>query len=151
SGGGRAFARGRQLLQLVSLFSRQANDKLIFQGHDAPPRQLEKHLTNPINQLQWSTSYYKIVKTFIASGDSSMPGNYLPDNYRGGTSYAANYFVFGDETGQLGVPNADGGKAHIPATIPDGTSNTIALGERFAVCGGRSGYPHVWALDAGGQ
>src|SRR5262245_36210812 len=103
------------------------------------------------NQSGDPTSYNKIVKTFIASGDSSMTGNYLPDNYRGGTSYAANYFVFGDETGQLGVPNADGGKAHIPATIPDGTSNTIALGERFAVCGGRSGYPHVWGLDAGGQ
>jgi prepilin-type N-terminal cleavage/methylation domain-containing protein len=91
-----------------------------------------------------------IVKIFVAPGDPSMPGNYLADGSRGGTSYAANYFVFGDETGQAGVPPAPGGAARIPVTVPDGTSNTIALGERFAVCKGSNGQ-HVWGYDAGGQ
>src|SRR5262249_33873331 len=95
------------------------------------------------------TSYYKIVDTFIAPGDSSMPGNYLADGYRGGTSYAANYFVFGDEAGDSVVPPAPSGTARIPATIPDGTSNTISLGERFAVC--LNMYQHVWGLDSPGQ
>ncbi|HEY7422750.1 MAG TPA: DUF1559 domain-containing protein [Gemmataceae bacterium] len=109
----------------------------------------QANLYNSVTGLS-QTSYGTIVKTFLALGDPSMPSNYLADGFRGATSYAANYFVFGDETGRAGVANADGGTARIAATIPDGTSNTIALGERFAVCRGSNGYAHVWGLDAGG-
>jgi prepilin-type N-terminal cleavage/methylation domain-containing protein len=92
-----------------------------------------------------SQSSTAIVKTFIAPGDPSMPGNYLSDGSRGATSYAANYFVFGDETGWGGVPLALSGMARLPATIPDGASNTVALGERLTICAGI--YPRVWGRD----
>jgi prepilin-type N-terminal cleavage/methylation domain-containing protein len=108
----------------------------------------QSNLYNSVSN-QSQDSYGTIVNLFIAPGDSSMPGSFLADGYRGGISYAANYFVFGDEAGDSVVPPAPSGTARIPATIPDGTSNTIALGERFAVC--RGIYQRVWGLDSPGQ
>jgi len=103
----------------------------------------------------FATNSYKItsneiVKTYIAPGDPSMPGNYILSGWgnRPGTSYAANGYVFGDLSGRNGIPYAgNGGYARIPATMPDGTSNTIAFGERFAVCKGSTGGQHIWADD----
>jgi prepilin-type N-terminal cleavage/methylation domain-containing protein len=90
------------------------------------------------------------VKTYIAPGDPSMPSNYLTWQNRPASSYASNGFVFGDEGGgaRLGyaVPNGNGGYARLLGTIPDGTSNTIAYGERFAVCN-QDGGQHTWAED----
>ncbi|HEY7153297.1 MAG TPA: DUF1559 domain-containing protein [Gemmataceae bacterium] len=89
--------------------------------------------------------YYQVVKLFIAPLDSSMPGNYLPDNFRGGISYAANYFVFGDEMGDAVVPKTLDGTARIPDSIPDGVANTVAFGERLTNCVGL--YPRSWGRD----
>jgi prepilin-type N-terminal cleavage/methylation domain-containing protein len=55
------------------------------------------------------------VKTYAAPADTTN------DSTQGLTSYASNYLVF-----------AQGG-ARLPATFQDGTSNTVALMERFAV------------------
>ncbi len=89
--------------------------------------------------------YYQVVKLFIAPGDPSMPSNYLPDGYRGGISYAANYFVFGDEMGGYGIPKTLDGAASIPDSIPDGVANTVAFGERLTNCTGL--YPRAWGRD----
>jgi prepilin-type N-terminal cleavage/methylation domain-containing protein len=79
----------------------------------------------------WS---YTPVQTYMAPNDPSLPiGGLGPMwNPRYLTSYAANWHSF------RGGWNEDwqyGGKAVIPRTFPDGTSNTIGFFERYAVCG----------------
>ena len=91
----------------------------------------------------------KVVKIYYAPLDPSAPTMKTWSN-RGATSYSANWHAFGggwDEDWQIG------GKAKIPASFSDGTSNTIGFFERFSVCGdGTSwaGYRYVeriWAED----
>jgi prepilin-type N-terminal cleavage/methylation domain-containing protein len=97
-----------------------------------------------------------VVKVFQAPSDPTMPGDGRAWFGRGATSYAANWHVFRggwDEDWQ------NGGKARIPATMPDGTSNTIGFFERYAYCGdpsleppngGHSGLvyvEHIWGED----
>jgi prepilin-type processing-associated H-X9-DG protein len=55
-------------------------------------------------------------------------------------NYVGNYQLFGDP------PNTDGGGApRIPASIPDGTSNTIFFAEKLCRC---SGYGNLWNLGS---
>jgi prepilin-type N-terminal cleavage/methylation domain-containing protein len=94
-----------------------------------------------------------VVKVYQAPGDPSLPADGTTWDWwgkRGATSYAANWYVFRggwDEDWQIG------GRARIPATIPDGTSNTIAFFERYCICGNQnlptgSGYvEHIWGED----
>ena len=114
----------------------------------------QQNIYNSVTNYSYTSP--SIVKSFIAPGDPSMPGNYLTWSNRGASSYAANFYVFSDQNGASyyspngnwnwgGLPNANGGYARIPATIPDGTSNTIGFGERFAVCYGN--YQHIWGED----
>jgi len=73
-----------------------------------------------------------VIKTYVAPNDPSMPGNKHTWGNRPATSYSANWHAFGggwDEDWQVG------GKATIPSSFPDGTSNTIAFLERRAICG----------------
>jgi prepilin-type N-terminal cleavage/methylation domain-containing protein len=82
-----------------------------------------------------------VVKSYVSPGDPSAPANNMVnDNWgsRGATTYAANYYVFG---------NTDGGSANIPRTFPDGQSNTIVFVEQYAVCG--TGI-HAWSNDTNG-
>jgi prepilin-type N-terminal cleavage/methylation domain-containing protein len=82
-----------------------------------------------------------VVKSYVSPGDPSCPSNNLiNDNWgpRGATSYAANYYVFGE---------VDGGDASIPRTFQDGQSNTIVFVERYAVCGSAA---HAWDNDSNG-
>jgi prepilin-type N-terminal cleavage/methylation domain-containing protein len=103
-----------------------------------------------------------VVKNWIAPGDPSAPANGYDTAWgnRGSVSYAANVFVFGWDVNQgplndtiLGtaspytIPSGNGGIAKIPASISDGTSNTIAFGERFAICNTNPQAHHVWAED----
>jgi len=72
------------------------------------------------------------VKVFAAPNDPSMTADGKTWDRGGATSYSANWHAFGggwDEDWQ------SGGKARIPASFPDGTSNTIGFFERYAVCG----------------
>jgi prepilin-type N-terminal cleavage/methylation domain-containing protein len=57
----------------------------------------------------------------------------------GGCSYASNYLVFGSRPG---------GQARIPATFPDGTSNTILFSQRFTDCGGTQ---FMWSMGSCGN
>jgi len=96
------------------------------------------------------------VKTYQAPGDPSMPASGQTwccgqNGFgRGATSYAANWHVFRggwDEDWQVGGVN------RMPASIPDGVSNTIFFAERYAICGDPnlptgSGYvQHIWQED----
>jgi prepilin-type N-terminal cleavage/methylation domain-containing protein len=91
-----------------------------------------------------------VIKTFQAPGDPSLPAGGLTWGNRGATSYSANWHAFGggwDEDWQIG------GKARIPASFPDGTSNTIGYFERYSVCGqsgsatGTAYVERIWGED----
>ena len=107
---------------------------------------------NSVSNWSWNISGYGIVKTYVAPGDPSVPGNMLTWGNRPATSYASNGFVFGDDGGGnyagYSIPNGNGGYGRIPATIPDGTSNTISYGERFCICttSGQQ-YQHIYNED----
>jgi prepilin-type N-terminal cleavage/methylation domain-containing protein len=86
-----------------------------------------------------------VVKSYVSPGDPSAPANLMVNanwGARGATSYAANYYVFG---------NTDGGSANIPRTFQDGQSNTIVWVERYAVCNLTGNVPpplgHAWDND----
>ena len=59
---------------------------------------------------------------------------------RGGTSYTANWYVFGGTDTPNTDSNGTGGTASIPKSFPDGQSNTIVWIERIA---NRRGRPHL--------
>jgi prepilin-type N-terminal cleavage/methylation domain-containing protein len=85
-----------------------------------------------------------VVKVFAAKNDPSIGGDGKAWDRGGATSYAANWHAFGG--GGWEDWNV-GGKARIPGTFPDGTSNTIAYMERYAVCGDNSngqGWDHSY-------
>ena len=79
------------------------------------------------------------VKVFASPTDPSLTGEALAWDNGGAASYASNWHAFGggwDEDWQVG------GKARIPATFADGTSNTIGYMERYSTCGLKAG--HEW-------
>jgi hypothetical protein len=90
-----------------------------------------------------------VIKAYIAPNDPSVPASGQTWSNRGATSYSANWHAFGgawDEDWQIA------GKARIPASFPDGTSNTIGFVERYSVCGPGSGNSdtyteRIWAED----
>ena len=73
-----------------------------------------------------------VVKGFTAPLDPSLPANLIAWDRGGAASYHANWHAFG---GGWGEDWQVGGKARMPASFPDGTSNTIAFFERYAICG----------------
>ncbi len=73
-----------------------------------------------------------VIKTYLAPGDQSIGAEGRTWGNRGGTSYASNWHAFG---GGWGEDWQVGGKARIPASFPDGTSQTIGYMEWYAVCG----------------
>jgi hypothetical protein len=76
-----------------------------------------------------------MVNTFLCPSDDMEPGE---NQYKGSLAtcnYAANWQVFGN------------GGARLPASFPDGTSNTIVFAERYQVCNDKPcawGYPGVY-------
>jgi prepilin-type N-terminal cleavage/methylation domain-containing protein len=92
----------------------------------------------------------KVVKTFVAPNDPSMPASKKTWGDRGATSYSANWHAL---RGGWGEDWQNTGKASIPSTFPDGTSSTILFLERRTICGDQSkgsGYGYVeriWGED----
>jgi len=90
------------------------------------------------------------IKTYRAPNDPSL--GYSKDSSeegfawdRGGAaSYHSNWHAF---DGGWDNDWQSGGKASIPRSFPDGTANTIAFFERYAICGDPSGannWDHSW-------
>ena len=81
-------------------------------------------------------AYSMIIPTFLNPKDKSAPPNNRYKGWLATTSYAANWMVFG---------NTAGGTARIPASFPDGTSNTIVFAERYQMC---NGTPCAWGYSS---
>ncbi len=73
-----------------------------------------------------------LVKIYLAPGDPTAPAGGRTWSNRPAISYAANWHAFG---GGWGDDWQSGGKARIPGSFPDGTSNTIGVLERYCICG----------------
>ena len=79
-----------------------------------------------------TTTGLAVQKAFIAPHDPSVSAEGVTWDRGGAASYHSNWHAFGggwDEDWQVG------GKARIPATFQDGTSQTIGFLERYAICG----------------
>jgi prepilin-type N-terminal cleavage/methylation domain-containing protein len=101
-----------------------------------------------------------VIKTYISPLDPGLYGDNKADDWspndpeqRGQCSYHSNWHTFG---GGWGDDWQTGGSYRLPASYPDGTSNTIAFFERYARCGnGTAGgdwnsniyASHIWAED----
>jgi prepilin-type N-terminal cleavage/methylation domain-containing protein len=80
----------------------------------------------------------KPIKVNTCPSDPSVPGGTYPDQFFNlpwaTSSYAGNFMIFGVPNGALTGWLTWQGTASIPAPFQDGTSNTILLAERYAVC-----------------
>jgi prepilin-type N-terminal cleavage/methylation domain-containing protein len=74
----------------------------------------------------------KVIKVYQAPGDPTLPGAGKTWGNRGATSYRANWYAF---RGGWGEDWQVGGVTRLPASFPDGTSNTVFFAEAYSVCG----------------
>jgi len=98
------------------------------------------------------------IKTYLSPRDPSLMAGGLASDWgnRGQASYHANWHAFG---GGWGEDWQVGGKARIPASFPDGTSQVIGFVERYAACGpGTAGdwntyryASRIWGEDSDGS
>jgi prepilin-type N-terminal cleavage/methylation domain-containing protein len=92
------------------------------------------------------------IKSYWSPADPSAPSNGMPDTSspRGGTSYAPNEYVLQPPINS-GWPNRAGAPtARFPASIPDGTSNTISFAEKRMICPSQGGAVFYWGETGGG-
>jgi prepilin-type N-terminal cleavage/methylation domain-containing protein len=83
--------------------------------------------------------YYQVIKTFLCPSDPTVANGYSQTTYGGANSFAAccygaNYLVFGNPNGSQDYYCVQGSN-RLPASIPDGLSNTVFFGEIYASCG----------------
>jgi prepilin-type N-terminal cleavage/methylation domain-containing protein len=94
----------------------------------------QRNMYNSITWRSWNNSNM-VVKIYLAPLDPTLPGGNVHNGSRGAISYACNALVFGFQ---------NGGSCRIPASIPDGTSNTIFFAEKFSECQSQM---YVWSSD----
>jgi type II secretory pathway pseudopilin PulG len=87
---------------------------------------------NPRYRVSYKGTAAVVVKVFLAPNDLSAPHNGMYEGWLALCNYPLNYLVF-----------EKGGK-RFPASIPDGTSNTIFFAQRYQMC---NGHPHAWGYD----
>jgi prepilin-type N-terminal cleavage/methylation domain-containing protein len=76
-----------------------------------------------------------VVKTFVCPSDPSNPNGHPFGMAQGGSSYAGNFFTFGQANGLYPVTSFNWfGTNSIPSTFQDGTSNTVLFAEKYARC-----------------
>jgi hypothetical protein len=83
-----------------------------------------------------NATYSVVIPTYLNPNDTSAPPQFRYKGWLATSSYAANWMVFG---------HAEGGTASIPASFPDGTSNTIVFAERYQMCNGN---PCAWGYSS---
>src|SRR5690606_12564908 len=94
----------------------------------------QENAYNRIINRSWGTSANNIViKTFIAPLDPTAPTSGIVSS-RSIISYDANSYGFGPEPAGPGSAYQESVTSLPKITASDGTSNTIAFGERFARC-----------------
>jgi prepilin-type N-terminal cleavage/methylation domain-containing protein len=104
---------------------------------------------NPTAPPYAGIQYYDVIKTYLCPMDPSSANGMSLTPYGGANgwaagNYGANYNVFGDpDRGTME------GAHKIPASFPDGTSNTIMFAEMYATCGNSGNinflYGSLWA------
>jgi prepilin-type N-terminal cleavage/methylation domain-containing protein len=84
------------------------------------------------------------MRVFMGPADPTMPSTGIVNSMMmggpfGGCSYSSNFQVFGK------IP---GGRARIPSSFPDGTSNTILFGPNYTDCNGTQ---YMWNMGSCGN
>jgi hypothetical protein len=94
-------------------------------------------------------TYAIVVKTYVCPSDPSIADGRSQPSYQGANQYgagcyASNYYAFGDP-GSGSVQGA----SRIPASFPDGLSNTVLYAEIYGTCGWNGDitfmYGSLWA------
>lgn len=90
------------------------------------------------------------IKKYMCPEDTTSGTNYIctggpePGSWAA-TSYAANYFLFGTRRFNPPIGGTVYGSAYLIGTVPDGTSNTVALVERSSSFPGNTNYGNAYA------
>ena len=96
----------------------------------------------------YSGAHSQIIKTYVAPSDGTMSNDTIYG--WGGSSYAANFQVFGNTgytTATAAGPNNVNmfvGNARIPSSFSDGMSNTILFAEKQELCASTGGEGVLW-------
>jgi hypothetical protein len=88
-----------------------------------------------------------LIKTYRSPADPSMPASgrtWTHGPGRGASSYSANWHAFG---GGWGEDWQIAGKATIPSSFPDGTSNSIGYLEHRSICGDPRLQTGIWYVE----
>lgn len=83
--------------------------------------------------------YNVVIKTYVCPSDPSVSNGYCTTTYTGANDFAAgcygaNYYIFGNPAASSDYYGVQGANA-LPASVPDGLSNTVLFGEVYASCG----------------
>jgi hypothetical protein len=81
-------------------------------------------------------TYARVMPTYLCPNDPTGGSSHLHDGWLATSSYAANFLVFGNTQDRSLT-----GRGKFPASITDGTSNTIFFTERYQEC---HGDPCAW-------
>lgn len=104
----------------------------------------------PNNTSYGGIQYFQVIKTFVCPSDPSAQNGKCLTTYGGANNwgaacYGGNILAFGNPTTS---PYGEG-SARMPASFPDGASNTIAFAEMYATCGWTNDisfcYGSLWA------
>jgi len=100
----------------------------------------------PVPGTPSGTSRTVVLSLFQCPSDPSLSGGYAANqvNAWSGSSYASNFLVFGAASGPSKQGGTDWKAKYSMANIPDGSSNTVFIAERYATCGSGGGNLIFW-------
>jgi hypothetical protein len=119
----------KRMPPIVGEYPAKSNVRGTFHFHILPYLEQEPLYRQAEGNVSKNGTYSKPVPLFVNSQDRTAPPGNLHDGWLATTSYAANWLVFRQEPRRL------------VGDITDGTSNTIAMTERYQVCNGQ---PCAW-------
>jgi type II secretory pathway pseudopilin PulG len=82
-----------------------------------------------------------VIKPYVSESDPDGGKDLVHDGWLAKSNFPANFQVFGNP-----AKNTLAGESRYPASITDGTSNTLFFTQRYQLC---NGDPCGWAYDAG--